>query len=68
MKTMEATISELEMLLAMQESYFEHLITLGLLLEETGKPEKALDIYKKGIQKAEKAKTEISYTMLGLLD
>jgi hypothetical protein len=68
METKDATISELEMLLAMQESYFEHLITLGLLLEETGKPEKAMDLYKKGILKADKAKTEISYTMLGLLD
>jgi hypothetical protein len=65
---MNATISELEMLLAMQESYLEHLIALGLLIEESGKREKAMDIYKKDIQKTEKTKIEISYTMLGLLD
>ena len=29
------------MLLAFQDSYFKHLIALGLLLEETGIPEKS---------------------------
>ena len=60
-------LSELEELLSLQESYFDNLIKMGVILENAGHRQKAFDIYKKGIEKAEKAKTELSYTILGLL-
>ena len=62
------TILELEKLLSLQESYFDNLIKLGLLLENSGQYQKAFDVYKKGIEKAENAKIILSVTMLGLLD
>jgi predicted transcriptional regulator len=61
-------LSELEQIISMQESYFENLIKLGLLLENSGQHQKVFDVYRKGIKKAEKANTDLSYTMLGLLD
>ena len=60
-------LSELEELLSLQESYFDNLIKMGIILENAGQRQKAFDIYKKGLEKAERAKTELSYTMLGLL-
>ena len=65
---MKNELSELEQIISMQESYFENLIKLGLILENSGQHQKAFDVYKQGIKKAEKASTELSYTMLGLLD
>lgn len=65
---MNKKISELEELLTQQENYFDNLIDLGLLLENSGQLEKAFEVYKKGISKAEKAKIDISATMLGLID
>ncbi len=59
---------ELEKVLSMQESYFENLIELGLYFENSGQYQKAFDIYKRGVEKAEKAKTILLGTMLGLLD
>jgi Tfp pilus assembly protein PilF len=59
---------ELEKVLMMQESYFENLIELGLYFENSGQHQKAFDIYKKGVEKAEKAKSALLGTMLGLLD
>ena len=67
-KKMDNELSELEELLSLQESYFDNLIKLGLLFENSGQPEKAFDIYKEGIKKAEKAQLTLSGTMLGLLD
>jgi len=61
-------LQEMEELLAMQENYFETLIKMGIMLENAGRRQKAFDVYKKGLEKAERAKTELSYTMLGLLD
>jgi hypothetical protein len=55
-------------LLSLQDSYFENLIELGLFFENAGEHNKAFEIYKKGLMKAEKAKTDLSATMLGLLD
>ena len=65
---MNKDLSELEQIISMQESYFENLIKLGLLLENSGEHQKAFDVYKQGIKKAEKASTDESYAMLGLLD
>ena len=65
---MERDINELEKLLSMQESYFENLIELGLIFENSGNPQKAFDTYQKGLEKAEKAKLALSGTMLGLLE
>jgi hypothetical protein len=59
---------ELEKVVRQQESYFENLIELGLMLENSGQPQKAFDIYKKGVEIAEKAKSALMGTMLGLLD
>jgi len=59
---------ELEKVLMTQESYFDNLIELGLYFENKGEYQKAFDIYKKGVEKAEKAKTALLGTMLGLLD
>ena len=46
-----ADLFELENLLSMQESYFENLIKLGLIFENSGQPQKAFDIYQEGIKK-----------------
>jgi hypothetical protein len=59
---------ELEKVVLQQESYFENLIELGLMFENSGQYQKAFDIYKKGVEKAEKAKSILLGTMLGLLD
>jgi len=59
---------ELENLLSIQESYFENLIKLGLIFENSGLHQKAFDLYKKGIENAEKAKKNLEGTMLGLFE
>ncbi len=59
---------ELEKVICQQESYFENLIELGMMFENSGQHQKAFDIYKKGVEKAEKAKSALLGTMLGLLD
>jgi len=59
---------ELEKVVCQQESYFDNLIELGLMFEIAGQYQKAFDIYKKGVEKAEKAKSVLLGTMLGLLD
>jgi tetratricopeptide (TPR) repeat protein len=64
---MNDILKELEETLAMQENYFDNLIELGLFLESSGQYEKAFDVYKQGLEKADQAKTAISGTMLGLL-
>ncbi len=65
---MENGFVELENLLTVQESYLENLIKLGLLFENSGQHQKAFDVYKKGLENAEKAVNTIQGTMLGLLD
>ncbi|HBS86291.1 MAG: hypothetical protein A2W91_09705 [Bacteroidetes bacterium GWF2_38_335] len=65
---MSTTIYELENELQRQESYFDNVIRLGLLYENTGDYQKAMTLYKKGLDFAEKAKRELSGTMLGLID
>ncbi len=67
-KTMNTNIAEFEMLLKLQENYFDNLIELGLLYENSGQYDKALDTYQKGFIKAEKTKIDISSTMLELID
>jgi hypothetical protein len=61
-------LNELEYLLSLQESYFDNLKKMGSLLENSGEPRKAFDIYQKGLRIATNAEVELSYTMLGLLD
>ncbi len=65
---MDKKLTELEKIISMQESYFENLIKLGLLLENSGEHKKAFDLYKHGMKKAEKASIELSYTMLTATD
>lgn len=65
---MNTNIAEFEMLLKLQENYFDNLIELGLLYENSGQYDKALDTYQKGFIKAEKTKIDISSTMLELID
>jgi len=65
---METNVAELENLLLVQGNYFENLMKLGLLLENCGQRKKAFEIYQKGIVEAEKAKTKLEYSMLGMLD
>jgi len=65
---MDAHLLELDELLSVQERYLENLIKLGLMLENSGQHQKAFEVYKKGLEKTERAKTVISGTMLGLLD
>jgi hypothetical protein len=67
-KTTYSHAIELEKVLMMQGCYFENLIELGLYFGNNGQYQKAFDIYKKGVEKAEKAKTALLGTMLGLLD
>jgi hypothetical protein len=67
-KQMEQKIEELENLLLIQESYFDNLIELGLFFENAGQHQKAFEIYKKGIEMAEKGKKDIAGTLLGLLE
>ena len=62
---MNANISELEVLLSIQESYFNNLVELGLLFKKSGQYEKAIEVYNKGIEKAEKAKEDISGNIFG---
>jgi tetratricopeptide (TPR) repeat protein len=61
-------MNEIENLLAKIDCWLDDLISMGLSYEDAGQYEKAMDIYKKGLEKAEKAKLDISVTMLGLLD
>jgi len=61
-------LSELEELLSLQASYFDNLIKMGIILENAGQPQKAMEVYKKGMETADKAKTELSYTMMVLMD
>lgn len=63
---MDKKLTELEKIISMQESYFENLIKLGLLIENSGQTERAFDIYKPNIMKADKANHELSFAMLGL--
>jgi len=62
---MHTHISELEVLLSIQESYFNHLIELGLLFEKRSQYEKAMNVNNKEIKKAEKSKNDISGTIFG---
>lgn len=59
---------ELEKVICQLETYFDNLIELGLMFEHSGQYQKAYEIYKKGVEKAEKAKTALLGTMLGLID
>jgi hypothetical protein len=59
---------ELEKIVRQQESYFDNLIELGLMFENSGQYQKAFDTYKKGVEMAEKAKKNLLGTMLGLID
>ncbi|MCK9618235.1 MAG: hypothetical protein M0R21_10420 [Lentimicrobiaceae bacterium] len=61
-------MNEIENLFAKIDCWLDDLISMGLSYEDAGQYEKAMDIYKKGLEKAEKAKLDISVTMLGLLD
>ncbi len=65
---MNTNIRDLEEILTIQESYYENILKLGLLFENSGQPEKAFDLYKRGLIKADQARKLISGTMLGLLD
>ena len=65
---MDIYLKDLEDLLYLQENYFDTLIKMGLMLENYGERQMAFDIYKKGLEKAKKAETDLSYTMLELME
>ncbi len=65
---MDTDLLELENLVTMQESYFDNLIELGLLYEQEGLHQKALEIYIKGAEIAGNAKKDFMEIILGLLD
>lgn len=64
---MNIILSEKEKALSMQESYFNNLLEIGRMFQSSGQYQKACEIYKKGIEKAEIAKTDFMETMLDLL-
>lgn len=64
---MNTTISEKEKSLLIQESYFNNLLEIGRMFQSSGQYQKACEVYKKGIEKAEIAKTDFMNTMLDLL-
>ncbi len=66
-KIMDANLSEHERLLTIQENYFDNLLKMGVVLQNSGQYQKAIEVYKKGIEKAEHAKTDFMGTMLSLL-
>lgn len=65
---MEAELLKMEKIQLMHDRYIERLINLGLELEKAGEVDKAFDLYKKGLEKIDKAKMYISWTMMGLLE
>ena len=60
--------AELEELLKIQEDYFDNLIRLGLIYENSGDTEKAESTYKRGIDKAEYGLKVVSGTLAGLYE
>jgi hypothetical protein len=65
---MNSDIFELEEMIKIQENYFENILRLGLMLEKNHEPLKAIDVYKKGVEKAEEFKANFLWTMAGLYD
>ncbi|MEI6122061.1 MAG: hypothetical protein WCQ95_00395 [Bacteroidota bacterium] len=65
---METDLLKNEKSLSIQESYFDNLLELGLMFQNSGNHQKAFEVYKKGIERAELGKTDIVETMLGLLE
>lgn len=64
---MQTNIAEKEKALSLQESYFNNLLEIGKMFQSSGQYQKACEVYKKGIEKAEIAKTDFMETMLDLL-
>ena len=64
---MNTNIAEKEKLISNQESYFNNLLEIGRMFQNAGQHQKACEVYKKGIEKAEIAKTDFVETMLDLL-
>ncbi len=65
---MNTNLNELDTLLVDLDSTLDKLINLGLSFENDSQYDKALFVYKKGLERAEKATSHISGTMIGLLD
>ncbi len=65
---MDRNLEEHQILLTAQENYFADLLELGLFFQNSGQPQKAADIFKKGIENADKAQNDYWNIMIGLLD
>lgn len=65
---MDANLSEQENLLNIQENYFKNLLELGISLEKSGQHQKAIDVFKKGIENAENAKGDFLGSMMFLVE
>jgi hypothetical protein len=65
---MNLNLEEQQSLLIIQENYFADLLELSRFFQNSGQPQKAADIIRKGIEKAEAAKTDYWSILLGLLD
>ncbi len=65
---MNGTIDEHQILLNIQENYFADLLELGRFFQNSGQPQKAANIIKKGIENADKAQNDYWNIMIGLLD
>jgi hypothetical protein len=65
---MERNLDEHQRMQNIQEAYFADLLELGRFFQNSGQPQKAIDLIKKGIENAEEAKTDYWGIMIGLLD
>jgi hypothetical protein len=65
---MNSNSEEQQKLLLIQENYFADLLELGRFLQNAGQSQKALDLFKQGIEKAETVNKNYLSIILGLLD
>ena len=64
---MNSKLAEKEKSVSIQESYFNNLLEIGRMFQNAGQYQKACEVYKKGIEKAEIAKTDFINIMLDWL-
>ncbi len=65
---MDKDLDEQHRLLNIQENYFANLVELGKFFQNSGYPQKAADIIKRGIENAGKATTNSVEAIMSLLD
>lgn len=65
---MDRNLDEHQNLLNTQKNYFADLLELGMFFQNSGQSQKAADIFKKGIENADKAKDDYWNIMIGLVE